>query len=40
MLTNRYPHVFSPIQIGPVRLKNRLGLSLIHIYKGETVSGW
>ena len=27
MLTNRYPHVFSPIQIGPVRLKNRLGFA-------------
>ena len=28
MLTaQRYPHVFSPIQIGPVRLKNRLGFA-------------
>ena len=25
--TNRYPHVFSPIQIGPLVLKNRLGFS-------------
>lgn len=23
----RYPHVFSPIQIGPIRLKNRLGFA-------------
>lgn len=27
MLTNCYPHVFSPIQIGPVQLKNRLGFA-------------
>ncbi len=27
MLNDRYPHVFSPIQIGPVRLKNRLGFA-------------
>ncbi len=25
--TERYPHLFTPIQIGPVRLKNRLGFA-------------
>ena len=27
MLTYRYPHVLSPIQIGPVRLNTRLGFA-------------
>ena len=25
--SNCYPHLFQPIQIGPVRLKNRLGFA-------------
>ena len=28
--TNRYPHVFSPLQIGPHRLKNRILMGSMH----------